>query len=239
MWRLHLPSQQAVVQIDGVTRWEAGDPYPNLPYWTPDPASYFPLPENRWLLTPYKKTVFGQPGERKSLALQVHNNSQQTKTVKLDLEFPDGEWPARLNIEQVELPPKKHAAVTVDFTVPPEGETRICHVRATPLENAEFSTYSTLTVKADTAPATRPLKMPIVLKPYAHENEQFGYLPDYPVESQVYFGMGNRPFMRMGNGITTLRDGKWTAGELRRHPKESTPFLGRTFTLFAIHENRV
>ncbi|MBM3889408.1 MAG: hypothetical protein FJ388_09805, partial [Verrucomicrobia bacterium] len=48
-----------------------------------------------------------------------------------------------------------------------------------------------------------------VLKPYQHENKQFGHLPDYPTESQVYFDLRNRPFIITSGGIATWRDGEW------------------------------
>ena len=41
----------------------------------------------------------------------------------------------------------------------------------------------TTSPKAAAAPAEQPLDMPLTLEPYRHENEQFGYLPDYPVEN--------------------------------------------------------
>ena len=229
-WRLHLPVQQATVQIDGVTRWESGDLYPNLPYWTPDAASFFPFPAYRWLLTPYRKTVYGRPGQQGGIAFEVHNNSDRKKTIQLAIEFPDGEWPARLSTDRVVLGARKAAGVTLQYTVPADGQTRVCHLRATPEEDPDFSTYSTLTVKAGEAPAAKPLEMPLVLKPYEHENEQFGYLPDYPVETQMYHDLENRPLVRVGGGVATLRDGEWTTTELRGAVQSSDPmFEGRSF----------
>ncbi|MFA7004905.1 MAG: BNR-4 repeat-containing protein, partial [Verrucomicrobiia bacterium] len=93
------------------------------------------------------------------------------------------------------------------------GETRVCHVRATPQDGSGFTSFSTLTVMAGEAPATKPLAMPLVLKPYQHENEQFGHLPDFPAENQVYFDPLNRPFVITGNGVATLRDGHWAASK--------------------------
>jgi hypothetical protein len=210
-WRLHFKSAKAIVHMDGVTRWDERDLQPNLACWTPDAASWFPLLENRWLLTPYSRTVYGQPGGQKEIALQVRNDATRERTIQLALEFPAGDWPARLSAERVKLGGKKAATITVTCATPPAGETRMCHVRATPLDNSGFSTYSTLTAKAGEAPATKPLAIPLVLKPYQHENEQFGHLPDFPTESQVYFDPQNRPFIITGDGLTTLRDGRWTA----------------------------
>lgn len=208
-WRLHFASAKAMVAIDGVTRWDSGDLQPNLACWTPDPASWFPLLENRWLLTPYSRTVYGRPGEETSIALQVRNDSFGERTVQLRIEFPGGDWPARLDAERVTLGAKKTATVVVTCAAPALGETRVCHVRATPLDDSGFTTYSTLTLKGGEAPAVQPLKLPLVLEPYRHENEQFGHLPDFPTENQVYFDPENRPFVRTSGGVATWRDGRW------------------------------
>lgn len=164
-WRLHLPSQHATIQIDGVTRWDKGDLYPNLPYWTPDSTSYFPFQQYRWILTPYSRTVYGRSGEPAEIAFQVHNNSDKKRTIQLNVEFPDDLWPAQLSAEHVVLGPKQTAEVKLQYTAPAHGQTRVCHVRATPAEDPSFSTYSTLTVKAGVPPVTEPLEMPIVLRP--------------------------------------------------------------------------
>jgi len=215
-WRLHFASAQATVSIDGVTRWEDGDLQPNLACWTPDPASWFPLLENRWLLTPYSRTIYGKPGEQKEIALQVRNDATRERTIQLALEFPGSDWSARLSVGRVKLGGRKAATVTVGCAAPPVGETRVCHVRATPLDDSGFTTFSTLTVKAGEAPATKPLAMPLVLKPYQHENEQFGHLPEFPTESQVYFDLKNRPFTITGDGIATWRDGRWIASKPKK-----------------------
>ena len=229
-WRLHLPVQRATVQIDGVTRWDPGDLYPNLTCWTPRASSFFPLLEYRWILTPYRRTVYGKPGEPGEIAFEVHNNSARETTVGLSLEFPDAEWPVELSAGRVVLRPKHTQDVVLRYEVPPEGRTRVCHVRATPAKDPGFSTYSTLTVKGGVAPASEPLDVPIVLKPYRHENEQWGYLPDYPVENQIYFDPENRPFVRTGTGLATWREGAWAASELGAAVQSRVPpFEGKSF----------
>jgi hypothetical protein len=105
--------------------------------------------------------------------------------------------------------------VQLDYTVPAEGQSQVCYLRATPVEQPEFSTYATLTTIGGAAPATRVLTMPLVLTPYRHENEQFGYVPDYPVESQPYFDSDNRPYLRAGGGVATWREGQWVTLDVR------------------------
>ena len=222
-WRLHFPSQQAVIDIDGVTRWEEDDLYPEMSFWTPHLESFFPLHLYRWLLTPYCLKVYGRPGEEGETSFQVHNNSGGTKTIQLSIEFPDDEkWPVGLSCESIEVGAKETAEVTVRYTNPdsPElaGDGRVCHLRVTPLEDPEFSTYSTLILKNGEAPSARNLELPIVLKPYQHENGQFGYLPDYPVSNQVYFDLENQPFILTASGIDTHRDGHWMSSDIPGAP---------------------
>ena len=214
-WRLHLPTGHATIQIDGLTRWEQQDCHPNLPYWTPEPASYFPFQDYRWLLTPYHRVVPGRPGERGEIAFEVHNNSSGPKSIQLQIEFPGEKWPVSLSENSVELAGKKAAKVFVKYTVPQKDHSRVCHLRATSAEDASFSTYSTLTVKAATRPLAPTIDVPLFLKPYRHENRQFDYLPDYPVDNQVYFDLENRPAVRSAGGVKTLTDGQWSTSILR------------------------
>jgi len=102
-WRLHLPRGQAQVQIDGVTRWEIGDAYPNLPLWTSDETSWFSLHEYRWLLTPYRRTAYGEAGSEHAIGFRVHNIADEQRIIRLELEFPDQPWEARVATEEVTL----------------------------------------------------------------------------------------------------------------------------------------
>ncbi len=231
-WRLHLPAQQATVQIDGVTRWDSDDLYPHLSYWTPDADSFFPFQPYRWLLTPHRRTVYGRPAEEGEIAFQVHNNSPEETAVRLALEFPGEPWPARLSADRLVVRARRGAEVLLHYAVPAEGQTRACHVRAAPADAPDFSTYSTFSVTAGEAPAARPLDMPLVLKPYRHENAQFGYLPDYPVENQMYHDPQNRPFTRVGRDLAALRDGEWVTTDLGTAVTSTDPKLdGRPFSM--------
>ncbi len=229
-WRLHLPSQQATIHIDGVTRWDSTDPYANLSLWTPELSSFFPLAEYRWALMPYSRTVYGEAGEQGEIVFEVHNNSPAEKTFDLSIEFPSTGWPVEISAAKVAVRRRRTQEVVLRYTVPPRGESRVCHLRVTPDADPQLSTYSTVTVVAATAPASRPIDIPLVLKPYEHENEQFGYLPDYPVESQVYFDMENRPWIRTGGDLVTLRSGRWTAIDLGKAVTSRAPeFEGGSF----------
>ena len=69
-------------------------------------------------------------------------------------------------------------------------------------------------IRAGDAPAGRPLAMPLVLRPYQHENEQFGYMPDYPTESQFYFDSRNRPLAWTDRGIAHHDGQRWLIADL-------------------------
>ncbi len=214
-WRLHLPSQQATVHIDGLTRWDSRDRYPDLSLWTDDARAFFPLADYRWLLTPYSRLIYADSGSSGEVTFRLHNNSGGKRTVQLSCEFPDGRWPVEFSPSEVTLRSKQSAEVTVRYRSGEDGESRICHLRATPREDPEFSTYSTLEVRTGKSPGSAPLAMPLVLKPYQHENEQFGYVPDYPADNQVYFDLDNRPYVCTDGGVMTRREDTWIETSLQ------------------------
>jgi len=210
LWRLHLNDARAVINIDGVTRWQRGEVWENLSLWTPDLSSWFAFHQNRWLLTPYSRNVYANAGSAGTVNFTVHNNSPAPKRVKLSLEFDgDAAWSARLPKTEVELKANASALVPLEYRVPPKGDEWKCYVRARVLDETGFSTWSSVTVRRGVTPAMSPVKVPVKLEPYRHENEQFGYLPRYPLDNQIYFDMKNRPFVVSSDGVLTLRGGVW------------------------------
>ncbi len=218
-WRLHLPRGQAFLNIDGVTRWAGGDLYPSMAAWTPDLDSWFTVQENRWLISPYHRYVYRDPGAQDAITFRVYNNAPETRTIALSLEFPDAEWPAALSQGSVTLDPHETEEVEGTFTAPDDnGEALVCHVRATPVQDTErfpqYTTYATLAVHAGQAPADQPLDLPLELSPYSHENRQLGYLPDYVVHNQVYFDLENRPYAISSRDLYRRIDGEWIGTEI-------------------------
>lgn len=218
-WRLHLPAQQAVIHIDGVTRWTDDDPHANMSYWTPHLETFFPLHACRWLLTPYNRNLNVRPGASGAIEFQVRNSSNSPQTVRLAAECGRAaDLPVQLSADTVNLGAMERARVTAHYRMPDstgEDESLACRLRATSETYPEVSTYSTLTLRTGTSPVRRPIRLPLVLKPYEHENAQFGFVADCPVENQVYFDIDNRPFVRTERGISALRDGRWTESDLR------------------------
>ena len=208
-YRLHFPKAQATVVIDGVTRWDDTDVYPDLSLWSPSVDAYFPLPQTRWLITPYQQTIYGALNEEKTVLLNIHNNDAKETTVDLSLTFPEQSWQAHLSTGQITVKSKETVPVELTFTVP--SNAAIVHVHAQS-GNHPVTTYATLKVHPGKTPTHIPLNLPLVLKPFLHENEQFGYKPDYPVENQVYFDPQNRPYIRASEGVMTYRKTWQTIG---------------------------
>ncbi|MFW6170076.1 MAG: BNR-4 repeat-containing protein [Planctomycetota bacterium] len=214
-WRLQLPSARATINVGGLTRWRDDDLSEDMCLWSPNSSSWFPFLEHRWLLTPYRRIAYGEPGTEGRVAFRVHNNSSDVKRVNLRLEFSNGQWPVQLEKDAVTVSSGKAVQVPLKYIVPEEeGRTRTCHLRVTPVDAPEFTTYSTLIVKSGKAPAAKPLDLPIMFKPYQHENEMFGYLPDYPLDNQMYFDLENRPFVSLGSDMATLKRHEWIKTDL-------------------------
>lgn len=208
-WRLHLPAFQATVHIDGVTRWTEQSDFPDLSLWTPQAGSWFPLHANRWLLTPYSRTVYTQSEEKGSVAFEVHNNAFTPRSFTLSLEFPEQPWSTALSASEVMVAAGETAPVSVAYTVPGDGSAWKCHVRVTPQDTPELSTYSTLSLYRGEPPAAQPLPIPIELKPYRHENELFGYRAEYPLTNQVYFDGKNWSFISSDTGVFRGHENRW------------------------------
>ena len=220
-WRIPFPSAQGVVQIDGLTRWDNNDRFPNVCCWTPNSNSWFPLLENRWLLTPNKVTVYGSPGQEKDYRFEVHNNTDIERSILLMVEScGETSLPAALESERVLVASKSSKSVSINYRVPSKGERAVYRIGATPLDCQDFSTYSTLNVKAGKSPVDEPLDIPVMLRPYEHENEQFGYMREYPLSNQVYFDLDNAPCQIVDGGIAKLTGGEWTVASLENavHP---------------------
>ena len=225
-WRLHFPQAQALLEIDGLTRWESGDRYRDHCVWTPEADSWFPWMEHRWLISPYQRTVYVPPDQQGQVTFVVHNNSPRRQTIELELEFPDDPWPLRFSDDsarRVTLDAGRRAEVDLVFPGPADGQRQVAYVRATPTQAPRMTTYATLTAVGGQSPVDQPLQLPLVLQPYAHENRQFGYLPDYPVNQQVYFDLQNRPFVVDGSTLYHQADGRWQPTDLRQAVVRTVP----------------
>lgn len=209
-WKLHFPKAQATVEIEGVTEWNDDEGtwfFENShgALWTPHIDSWFSFEKHRWLVTPHNRQMYGQPGEQQSMTFKVYNNGEEAKKVDLSLEFPDKPWTVALSDDEVTIEPNEEKEVRLTWIT--DGIDRIVHLRAS---HEEYSTYSTLYANAGDSPVASSIEMPLVLQPYTHEHEQFGYLPDYPLDNQMYFNTNNAPFVRNEDGVSSIHRGQWT-----------------------------
>ena len=223
-WRLHLPVRQATVEIDGLTRWDRNDPYPDFSLWTCTPNAAFPFHQYRWLLQPYRETIYLDEGQSEGeYCFTVHNNGTEPTTVDLELEFPDKPSVATLSESSVMLRPKEQKQVVVRYKAPPKGTSQTLHLHATPREYPDFSTYSTLTIASYPSAKRGFAKTPILLKPYVWEGKIYGNRPSYPTTSQLYFDLENCPFSYEGRHLKTRRDNGWEEIDLRKAVRSWMP----------------
>ncbi|HIB53292.1 MAG TPA: hypothetical protein EYO39_00460 [Nitrospirales bacterium] len=211
-WKLELSKAQcSKLNIDGVTRWDKSDGnYSDLSLWAPKTASWFSYHQNRWLITPYKQRIDVAPGSAGEVTVEIHNNAPIARTIDLNVEFPSPEtWEATLSTNSVQLEANQVATVTLRYDVPESGDIWPCHVRATPRDETGFSTYVTVDLRSDQGQSSDPLTLPVVLRPFVHENAQFGYRAGYPLSGEVYFDTDNKPIISAENAVNILRDGEW------------------------------
>lgn len=209
-WKLHFPKANAKIEIEGVTRWSTSsksdffNEYPGGAFWTPHMNSWFNLHENRWLITPYSHVTYNVLDLEQTAVFKIHNNSTTAKKFKLNLEFPDKKWDIKLSDREVKL--DSNQEIEVVLTWKGSQKDRLVHLRAT---SDDFTTYSTLRAKIRKENDTSTLNMPIILKPYFHEKEQFGYSPNYPLNNQPYFNVDNKPYVLTDNSVLSYNNGKW------------------------------
>ena len=235
-WRLRLPRYYGDVQIDGVTRWQRGKPWENMSLWTPDAASWFDLHDNRWLVSPRRNVYYTNDAGTGTAALTVHNNALEKRTIDLALEFDDNKaWPITLSKKQVTLGPNKDAEVELRYETPRLGDAWTAYVRATAPGAEPFSTYASLDLRRGVAPAEtgKALDTPVVLKPWQHEDVQFGYHPDYPRDNQMYFDAKNRPYVIGKRGVWHLGADGW------KKTTQATPLGGGSPAVFVPRGSKI
>ena len=220
-WRLHLPRGATEIQIDGVTRWDRGEPFDDLSLWSPDRDSFFPFHDLRWVLTPYAHVAHAEPGAQYDVRLRVHNNGANPDTMHLAVAT-DGNDELRVALSQdvVELSPGESAVVIATVSVPeamdPTSDsdatgpvdTLDTRIVVSSARHPQFRTWSRLETRIGTVTPTA-IDVPIVYRPYEHESAQFGYTPDYPNANQIYFDPENGAWIRGNDGLHQLVDGTW------------------------------
>lgn len=150
-WRLHLPGGAKEIQIDGVTRWERGEPLENLSLWSPKRESFFPFHDLRWALTPYTQSVVVEPGEQFEAAWRVHNNSLLSDTLQLAIE--GDALDVTLDRHEIELAPDEAATITATVRAPanvPGDDPLAVRIVVASTQHPTFETWSRLEVRMGT-----------------------------------------------------------------------------------------
>ncbi|MBT4097736.1 MAG: hypothetical protein HOM68_29120 [Gemmatimonadetes bacterium] len=208
-WCLHLPDGASQILIDGVTQWEQGDRLDNLSLWSPNRASFFPLHDLRWALTPYAHVFHAESDTAYEVDFRLHNNGSDTDTLRLTVE--SDALQVSLSEESITVAPGEAASITarairsVNATV---GETAVARLIVTSARHPEFETWSRLEARSEPVTST-PVELPLVYRPYEHENAQFGYTPDYPNDNQMYFGPDNTAWIRANDGLHRYTSHQW------------------------------
>ncbi|MFP3904849.1 MAG: BNR-4 repeat-containing protein [Armatimonadota bacterium] len=193
-----------------------------MEYFTIGEENFFAAASYRHMLYPYNNTRYLQPGESARMTYTLRNNSGQNDTFAFSTQSPPGLSLSVLEPEDsVEVSAARYSneeEVTVVAQLAedaPEGTEIVGTVVAQSQTNEELIESAAVRVVAGEAPVSELLDMPIILKPYQHENYQFGYAPEY-VENEVYFDLDNRPYIRERtshkyptNYLQTLVDGEW------------------------------
>ncbi|MEW6359063.1 MAG: BNR-4 repeat-containing protein [Planctomycetota bacterium] len=226
LWMFHVEHQDVRIEVAGVG------------HWTNRAESYFPVEKSRWLLTPFAERVFLEPGESAEVVLEIRNGSdspgkfavtkQSPEGVSLDILSPTG---------PVELKPGETAEVRARVRVGPgaaRGCKALCHIQAARVDDPTCTAGAAIRVEVGESLVSKTLRLPITLRPYEHENAQFGYRPDYPC-NPPFFDLANRPYIRnrgsnhdISTAIATLEGGRWVERSFIEAIKAKYPNFLRT-----------
>jgi hypothetical protein len=194
--------------------------------WTLDPTWWFDLPDQSWRLLPRQVVRYAQPGD--TVAAQLYLYAPRDVRGDVVAEALKEEQAPRLavrvaRVNKAPVPGTSAAAVLdVELAAPRDakpGETFTRWLVAG--VGTESAVAARLDVRIGESPVGKPLKLPIVERPHAHEDVQFGYAPDY-VTNEVYFTPDDRTLIRNRD-----RDRDWTSAVLIR---ERGKWLERPFT---------
>lgn len=235
-WKLEFSKAKGIIEIDGVT--EGGDfhsdhflTYPGGAFWTPHAESWFPIQSHRWQLLPYHSIRYGDPGDWSSTVFTVHNNSTKNKEISLSLDYSSDFREVKLSEEKMRLTPGEEREVQLDWKMPDRDQK--IYLRA---QSEDFSTFSSLTVRRGRPAVDSSVNLPVSLQPFNQEHELYGYLPDYPLDNQVYFNTDNTPFILQDSGITSLQNGNWNTVKIPSSRGSAVAF-DADGSIYALGEN--
>ncbi len=214
--------------------------------WTTEADAWFDAGKSKWMLMPYRYTRYLQPGESAEIEFSLRNSTGAADELRLDVTPGEGlqaeiaEPPMPVALKSGAVAPVT-VRVTLAQDAPPEGTELHVFVRASAAGEPTAMASSGINLRVGDSPVSEPLDLPIVLRPYEHENVQFGYAPDY-MRNEVYFGLDNAPWIRQRTegrygttGVHTLAEQtNWVYSDFieairAKYPDYSTSYGGGGF----------
>ncbi len=187
LWRLDFEALDVRLELEHVD------------HWTCDEQAWFEAGKSRWMLMPYRFTQYLQPGETAEIEFRLRNSTGHPDELDVVVQADDG---LEVGIADPAMPvalgDTERATVRLRVTLDEGGaqeEEYHAFLRATAAGEPTAVASSAVNVRVGESPVSQPLNMPIVLRPFQHENVQFGYAPDH-MRNEVYFNADNRPFIR-------------------------------------------
>ncbi len=233
-WGLILEQQRASISIEGVTepRDSAERQYPEVTYWTPHREAFFDADDHRWMLYPYRVLLFPEAREQLTVPFTVRNGTTVPAAFAVRAGNPAGVEVRGLPEEPLRLEPGETAEIELALLLEgelPAGKKLAIRVTVANKNAPALSTFSTVYLSGGSSPVARPLEMPLVQEPYRHENEQFGYFPDY-IPNVPYFDRDNRPHIRQRGthrhhttGVEVLEDDGWRHVDFTQALRKAVP----------------
>jgi hypothetical protein len=236
---------------DGLWHWRIAKldvrlTVPDVKFWTMDPASWFDPQGSHLLLTPKRATRYLQPGESPRFDLVVFPPEDYSGEFDVDLTQPEQEG-VRFELAQPSVRPVDYARDRMALPVTAVANERCvagaefdAWVDVVAVDNPLAAGRARLQVRIGPSPASEALDLPIVLRPYAHENWQFGYAPEFEPNA-AYFDRDNRAWIRhrtehghWSAGAQILEDGRfvlreWTQALREKYPGYQRPSSGSGF----------
>lgn len=223
VWRLLLPSQQVVAQIEGVTTWKTAEVgNRQMALWTTSRDQYFDLQSRYWLLRPRNLTRVVEQDKGAGVEYTVYNSGNEPIEVSIEASTPEfSEWvqkalALKVSRDVFRLEPEQKQQFTLSYDaskVPADGvQVRVYATARAQGTGDVFKTYATLNLTHE-APERKGVT-PLQLKPWAHEAQLFGYQPNYPTGGEPHFAPDNTAWVIADQKIWYSKpDGQWQAIE--------------------------
>ncbi|MGI5819400.1 MAG: hypothetical protein ACOX9R_15030, partial [Armatimonadota bacterium] len=191
---------------DGLWHWRVGKmdvrlTVPGVKYWTAEPESYFDPEGSLMLLAPRRTARHLQPGGSADFRIVLYPPPGYAGDFEVEITQPEREGvrfvPADPPVQPVEYASDR-AIVSVTAVAADDcaiGEVFDGYLEVVAADNPLAAGRAWLQARVGPSPASEPLEMPIVLRPYEHEDWQFGYAPEFE-PNEVHFDRDNRAWIR-------------------------------------------